>query len=419
VDIAISNVPDSTKAKRAISNPSGYPYLAMPVNRCTRNGDDVAGTVATQYVKWQCIDTADGLWRCPFGSDETCDNNNPCDQNDALNADGFTADLSNTFAGFRCDFTRNTITDNYMQIDYYTAFTEDATGCPGTPFVDPTGYLLSATDLFATNVCVLQDDGSYISAKCDVVGGDISRYSDSSCTNVQEVLVSYGSQCSYFDHPSGDPTADRWFRRFKACYVAGTNIVDPTQSPTPDPTTTVSPTMTPSDAPSETPTTGYPSVPPTTAEPTSEPTISPTPFPSVEPTEDPTTREPTPEPTDPPYPTTTAEPSRAPSVELDEGEQIIVAVESMTFIQIIIVVLLVVYAAIGLYVWCHEKNKRLKIISGGTRQDRAKRMAEARKRVELQKRRSLQRVQSRSTDASPMNQPEQRLLSTEESGLKL
>ena len=58
----------------------------------------------------------------------------------------------------------STQTRNYMQIDYYVAFTNSSDGCPAVVRASGSndGFEYQATDYFATNICVEQDDGSYI-----------------------------------------------------------------------------------------------------------------------------------------------------------------------------------------------------------------------------------------------------------------
>ena len=216
-DISISNTPPAL-GQGEISNPSGYPYLAFPISTCTRNGDDV--NQDEQYMIWSC-DENGAIWRCGQGGASSCPDA-VCNQNDAFdgNADGFTISNQqiNEFGGGVCDSNDlvGTRTVNYMQIDFYTAYTEVEDGCPGiNKSMDIYGYELVATDKLATNICVSQDDGTYIMVECDMDGGYINQYTDSSCSNLQGNLLTYTSRCSYFDNPTGQLNSDRYFRRVK------------------------------------------------------------------------------------------------------------------------------------------------------------------------------------------------------------
>ena len=184
-----------------------------------------------------------------------------------------------------------------------------------------------------------------------------------------------------------------------------TNMITPTMSPTADPTsnpTTSDPTPAPIVAPTTTPTTAEPSMDPTMI-PTGIPTTE---IPSIDPTLTPTNEPTTIRPTRAPYRYTqspTPSPSPAPSKALTAQESFVEDVKTASFIQITIFVLIIIYLCIGCYVWCHERNKRLKILSGGSlsRRDRAKKRALANAR---NKQRLIQMQQRQHHQHQPLAQ---------------
>ena len=230
VDISISNTPRQYGNER-MANPSNYPYIAFPVGTCTRNGDDI-NQDTTQYVINSCDNSYHwtDILRCKQGNNNTCPRS-PCDYYDWLdhNADIFrlrawngshilTPTPTTAFGGGYCPYNDTddidvplTRTINYMEIDYYTSSTNSSDGCPG----DQGKFELAATDKFATNICVEQDDGTYIKVECDTDNGYINQYEDVNCFNLSTNLLTYTRKCSYFDNPSGDPQGDKWFRRVK------------------------------------------------------------------------------------------------------------------------------------------------------------------------------------------------------------
>ena len=162
-----------------------------------------------------------------------------------------------------------------------------------------------------------------------------------------------------------------------------TNIIPESDSPTNEPTNE------PSKDPTESPITSIPSSSPTTAapsetpseSPTMEPTTpDPTGVPSMTPSKVPTSPPTTAHPTAPYTQSPTPAPTPAPTRELNRSEQIAEDIQGASLIQITIAVLVVIYICIGGYVWCHERNKRLKILGGMGRKSRAQRLAAARAR---------------------------------------
>ena len=113
---------------------------------------------------WDC-DTATGLWRCGSGSffcpDMVCDGND-----DVISGFAYQDQATNEYGGGVCQYPHpeDTQTLNYMEIDYYTSFYDSPDGCPAVVRQDGSneGFEYQATDTFATNICVKQDDGTYI-----------------------------------------------------------------------------------------------------------------------------------------------------------------------------------------------------------------------------------------------------------------
>ena len=153
--------------------PSNAPFIAFPLDICTRRGDDIAGD--NQYIVYDC-DQATGLYKCGSGNflcpDMTCDGSGN-DQN-VRSGYRYQDQDPNEIWGGKCDTSganpqpQNTHTANYMKIDYYTNLLgESPDGCPGIVQGSVAsnrnlGFEYEASDYFATNICVKQTTNTYV-----------------------------------------------------------------------------------------------------------------------------------------------------------------------------------------------------------------------------------------------------------------
>ena len=215
VGFSMANSPDPSLSGL---NPSGYPYIAYPMNVCTRNGNDVHSSSGTAYTKWQCSGSGDVGFRCTAGSDATCNDNAACNANtDGRDLFDLQSNPSRSMGGGQCGGSLGAKNAglNFVEIEYYTAFTNESRGCPGTEYDPETygGFKRAATNKLATGICVLQDDGTFILTKCDLNGADMSRYTDSDCTLKMETIIDWKPSCSFLDNPEGTAQSQRWFHR--------------------------------------------------------------------------------------------------------------------------------------------------------------------------------------------------------------
>ena len=146
--------------------PDNAPFIAYPLDICTRRGDNIAGD--NQYIIWDC-DGATGLWGCGSGNilcpDMTCNG-----KDDVRDGYEYQDQATNEYAGGVCQSPnpQHSHTVNYMKIDYYTnLLTESPSGCPGiiqgSDSLNPNiGFQYEATDTFATNICVKQTTNTYV-----------------------------------------------------------------------------------------------------------------------------------------------------------------------------------------------------------------------------------------------------------------
>ncbi len=151
--------------------PPNLPYVAYPMNHCTRNGNDNDASLAAEYAKWKCSQTGGVVSRCQYGADQTCNGN--CVQQ-TVGAAAWDINVQNafTFGGGHCDSASTSVTGQfYMEIGYYKSFRATSHGCPGTPYVYPEGYLYAATNKFATGVCVKQDPSNTYVMFCYITYG--------------------------------------------------------------------------------------------------------------------------------------------------------------------------------------------------------------------------------------------------------
>ena len=151
--------------------PINAPFIAFPLDICTRRGDDILGD--NQYIVYDC-DQATGIYKCGSGNflcpDMVCDGSGN-DQNVRAGY-RYQDQAINEIWGGVCDTASGnpqfTQTANYMKIDYYTnILTTSPKGCPGivqgslssNPNI---GFEYEASDYFATNICVKQTTNTYI-----------------------------------------------------------------------------------------------------------------------------------------------------------------------------------------------------------------------------------------------------------------